>query len=205
MVILSGIWPRWWCLRRAGCWPRGTGTDLTGWLILLGRWLRPLRSTSGICWRRRRRRRIRSYGLDLLRWFRFLWAGSGAPGIGRRESRPAIQPVDAGGWQAVPAALAHGAAAGTAAPAGAPEAYAPSVRAHCETVLRSFYDFHRDAGSGPVINPFPLDRRGVAGGRTRTTTRCCDVRSHVMSEYVEGSLADVRDVIRASVQGPSLP
>jgi site-specific recombinase XerD len=25
-------------------------------------------------------------------------------------------------------------------------------------VLRGFYDFHRDAGSGPVLNPFPLDR-----------------------------------------------
>jgi site-specific recombinase XerC len=39
-----------------------------------------------------------------------------------------------------------------------PGSYAPSVRAHAETVLRSFYDFHRDAGTGPIINPFPLDR-----------------------------------------------
>ena len=33
--------------------------------------------------------------------------------------------------------------------------------AHCETVLRSFYDFHLEAGSGPMVNPFPLvrDRR----------------------------------------------
>ena len=44
------------------------------------------------------------------------------------------------------------------------QAFAPSVRAHCETVLRSFYDFHRDAGTGPVINPFPLDR-SRRGGR----------------------------------------
>jgi site-specific recombinase XerD len=36
--------------------------------------------------------------------------------------------------------------------------YAPSVRAHSETVLRGFYDFHRDEGSGPLLNPFPLDR-----------------------------------------------
>ena len=29
-------------------------------------------------------------------------------------------------------------------------------------MLRSFYDFHRDCGTGPVLNPFPLDssRRG---------------------------------------------
>ena len=32
------------------------------------------------------------------------------------------------------------------------------MRAHTETVLRGFYDFHLHAGSGPVINPFPLDR-----------------------------------------------
>jgi integrase len=40
--------------------------------------------------------------------------------------------------------------------------YAASVRAHSETVLRNFYDFHRDMGSGPVLNPFPLvrERRG---------------------------------------------
>jgi integrase len=37
-------------------------------------------------------------------------------------------------------------------------AYAPSVRAHAETVLRGFYEFHVDAGSGPLVNPFPLDR-----------------------------------------------
>jgi len=36
--------------------------------------------------------------------------------------------------------------------------YAPSVRAHSETVLRSFYDFHREEGTGPIVNPFPLDR-----------------------------------------------
>ena len=40
--------------------------------------------------------------------------------------------------------------------------YAASVRAHSETVLRSFYDFHCDAGTGPILNPFPLDRSGEA-------------------------------------------
>ena len=44
------------------------------------------------------------------------------------------------------------------------QAYAPSVRAHCETVLRSFYDFHVEAGTGPLVNPFPLDR-SRRGGR----------------------------------------
>ena len=43
------------------------------------------------------------------------------------------------------------------------DGYAPSTVAHSETVLRRFYDFHRDCGTGPVLNPFPLDasrRRG---------------------------------------------
>jgi site-specific recombinase XerC len=52
--------------------------------------------------------------------------------------------------------------AGPAVPGGG--AYSASVRAHSETVLRGFYDFHRDAGSGPVLNPFPLER-SRRGGR----------------------------------------
>jgi site-specific recombinase XerC len=40
--------------------------------------------------------------------------------------------------------------------------YASRTVAHCETVLRSFYEFHLEAGSGPMANPFPLARhRGV--------------------------------------------
>jgi site-specific recombinase XerD len=35
--------------------------------------------------------------------------------------------------------------------------------AHSETVLRGFYELHRDLGSGPMVNPFPLARR--RGGR----------------------------------------
>ena len=44
------------------------------------------------------------------------------------------------------------------------EAYAPSVRAHSETVLRGFYDFHLAARQRAVVNPFPLDR-SRRGGR----------------------------------------
>jgi site-specific recombinase XerD len=38
------------------------------------------------------------------------------------------------------------------------------VRAHSETVLRGFYEFHLEAGTGPIVNPFPLDR-SRRGGR----------------------------------------
>ncbi|MGO9140249.1 MAG: tyrosine-type recombinase/integrase [Streptosporangiaceae bacterium] len=36
--------------------------------------------------------------------------------------------------------------------------YAAATTTHSESVLRGFYDFHRDAGSGPMVNPFPLSR-----------------------------------------------
>ena len=40
--------------------------------------------------------------------------------------------------------------------------YAPSVRAHCETVLRCFYGFHLDAGTLAYVgsNPTPATTCG---------------------------------------------
>jgi integrase len=40
--------------------------------------------------------------------------------------------------------------------------FAPSTVAHCETVCRSFYSYHLEAGTGPIVNPFPLARAGRA-------------------------------------------
>jgi integrase len=52
---------------------------------------------------------------------------------------------------------------GRGEPAGGAR-YAAATVAHCETVLRSFYEFHLEAGTGPMVNPFPLarGRRGRA-------------------------------------------
>ncbi len=101
---------------------------------------------------------VRSYGTDLLRWFRFCWAVRvDWDRATRIEARDFSRWLQVAGKQS----RAHwraGPLAAVPAGAGRGEAYAPSVRAHSETVLRSFYDFHRDAGTGPVINPFPLDR-----------------------------------------------
>src|SRR5262249_61257015 len=49
--------------------------------------------------------------------------------------------------------------------------YAAATVAHCETVLRGFYDFHLEAGTGPMVNPFPLarGRRGGAPGPPQPT------------------------------------
>jgi len=100
---------------------------------------------------------VRSYGMDLLRWFRFLWAiGVAWDRATRVEAREFARWLQLAGKPARPH-WRHGerpdAAAGSSG-----RAYSMSVRAHSETVLRGFYDFHCQAGSGPLLNPFPLDR-----------------------------------------------
>jgi integrase len=128
---------------------------------------------------------IRSYGMDLLRWFRFLRAvGVSWDRATRVEARDFIRWLqlagkpsglhrrrdERGGEDPVPA-LSVG---GRPASAGEPNAvtgkprpgtgYARSTVAHCETVLRTFYEFHRECVSGPIVNPFPL-AAGRGGGR----------------------------------------
>lgn len=119
---------------------------------------------------------LRSYGMDLLRWFRFLWAvGVGWDRASRIDARDfscwlqlAGKPArvhgrrpgsgSRGGVASLPAAVN--------AAAGKPllgKGYAASTVAHSETVLRAFYDFHNEVCSGPVVNPFPLVRARRAG------------------------------------------
>jgi len=102
---------------------------------------------------------LRSYGMDLLRWFRFCWAAGVAwDQATRTEAR------DFSLWLAVADKPVrphwrHPEEAPGQAPGGVGgQRYSASVRAHSETVLRAFYDFHRDEGSGPALNPFPLAR-----------------------------------------------
>lgn len=101
---------------------------------------------------------MRSYGMDLLRWFRFLWAAGVAWDRATRiEARDFSRWLQVSGKQARPHWRDQDKLAGpVVGSAGRP--YAASVRAHSETVLRGFYDFHRDAGTGPILNPFPLQR-----------------------------------------------
>jgi len=138
---------------------------------------------------------LRSYAMDLLRWWRFLAAvdvrwEQATPVEGRdfslwvrQVSKPRARPPRGG--DAVTAAGAGGARqrrpqsrrdglAGGGLPGqvnrvtGKPSpgsGYAPRTVNHGETVLRTFYDFHREAGSGPMVNPFPLDR-ARRGGRS---------------------------------------
>ena len=127
---------------------------------------------------------LRSYGNDLLRWYRFLWAlDVGWARATRTEARDfarwmqvADKPVNTH-WRHRAKESAGEAAARTEprrkpAP-GMPNPvtgksapgrkYAASTRAHCETVLRAFYEFHREEGTGPLLNPFPLDRSRRSG------------------------------------------
>ena len=123
----------------------------------------------------------RSYGMALLRWFRFLWAVEVAWDQATRvEARDfsrwiqvAPKPARLSHWQTGPARATEGTRRSSrpAVPRRLPGAtnpvtgkaapglrYAPATRAHSETVLRNFYEFHLQAGSGPMVNPFPLSR-----------------------------------------------
>lgn len=113
---------------------------------------------------------VRSYGMDLLRWWRFLAAVDVA---WDRASR--IEARDFSCWIQASAKPRRGGtgsaagrkAAGTANPVtGKPSPgswYAVTTVAHSESVLRTFYEFHLEAGTGPIINPFPLDRSRRSG------------------------------------------
>ena len=102
----------------------------------------------------------RSYALALLRWFRFTWA-AGVPWdqVTRAEARDfcrRIQLADKPGGRRKAAAPVPG-----RRPVGVK--YAASTVAHCETVCRGFYSFHLEAGTGPIVNPFPMARPRRAG------------------------------------------
>ena len=116
----------------------------------------------------RSRSTLRSYAMDLLRWWRFLhtvgvcW--DRATRVEARDFSCWIQMTVKPRRQAAHTAAAVGTAARRAGMpnpvTGKPTPgvrYAPATVAHSETVLRGFYDYHRDAGTGPVLNPFPLD------------------------------------------------
>ncbi|MGH9122638.1 MAG: tyrosine-type recombinase/integrase [Acidimicrobiales bacterium] len=120
----------------------------------------------------------RSYAMDLLRFFRFLWAvevpWNEATRVEARDFCLWIQLVDkplrrgpsahsSAGLRSNRDANARGvpnALTGKPAPGSK---YAPATVAHAETVLRSFYDFHLEATTGPMVNPFPLSRSRRSG------------------------------------------
>ena len=109
----------------------------------------------------------RSYGMDLLRWFRFLWAigvpWDQATRFEAREFCRRLQVIDKPVQQQPTSTLgakvrAAGAANAVTGKRSPGTKYAAATAAHSESVLRHFYDFHLDCGTGPIVNPFPLAR-----------------------------------------------
>jgi len=108
---------------------------------------------------------LRSYGMDLLRWWRFLaavdvvWDRAGR--IEARDFSCWIQmTVKASGSGAgSPGGGLSGTVNAVTGKSSPGPGYAPSTVVHSETVLRTFYDFHLETGAGPLVNPFPLARR----------------------------------------------
>ena len=122
---------------------------------------------------------VRSYGMDLLRWFRFLWA-VGMSGTGRLGSRP-VTSLAGCSWRVsrrVRTGDVRGRAAGAVAAIVRGGPYAASVRAHSETVLRGFYDFHRRRAAarcepvpaGPVATQRPRACASQSDGAATATS-----------------------------------
>ena len=118
----------------------------------------------------RRETTRRSYGMALLRWFRFVWA-VGVPWdqATRAEARDFIRWLQVAGkparrhWRhpgspVPPRPVVRPPANPVTGKAPPGPGYAPVTVAHCETVVRGFYEFHVQAGTGPMVNPFPLAR-----------------------------------------------
>jgi len=117
----------------------------------------------------------RSYGMGLLRWFRFLWAVEvgwdqatrvEARDFGRwlqsasKPARPHWRHPDREPMGSMRKGAAPNPVTGKSGPA---DRFAAATVAHCESVLRGFYDFHLEAGTGPMVNPFPLARSRRTG------------------------------------------
>jgi len=120
----------------------------------------------------------RSYAYALLRWWRFLWAVEvGWDQATRAEGRDFLCWVrladkperphwryPGGGGPGTRTAVAPGTPNPVTGKRSPGRGYAVATVVHCESVLRAFYDFHLEAGTGPMVSPFPL-ARGRGGGR----------------------------------------
>ena len=101
----------------------------------------------------------RSYALALLRWFRFTWAvdvsWDQATRVEARDFCRYLRLAGKPGGQPAAARMVPGRRP-------SPGRLAPSTVAHCETVCRGLCACHLEAGTGPIVNPFPLARPGRA-------------------------------------------
>lgn len=107
---------------------------------------------------------VYSYANDLLRWFRFLWACRAEWDRATRDHtrdfvlwmRESPNPQRRRGSDAPPAGSVNPRTGKSYLAAR----YAPRSINHAMSVVRKFYEFHRDEGRGPLLNPVPESRRG---------------------------------------------
>lgn len=110
---------------------------------------------------------VRSYAYGLLRWWRWLRV------VGVAWDRATSAEVrDLVLWLGQATKPRRSPRAGSAVTAGTinpitrkrhlDDSYQPRTVRHSNAVVRSFYEFWLEEGSGPVVNPVALDRRGRA-------------------------------------------
>jgi integrase len=105
----------------------------------------------------------RSYGYDLLRWFRVLWALE----VGWEHATGSEVDVLVGWMKTAsnpqrrrtrPTGMAPGAVNLRTGKQALAEGYAPRTINHCLTAVCGFYAYHGHFGRGPVANPVPSSR-----------------------------------------------
>ncbi len=110
---------------------------------------------------------LRSYAVDLLRWFRFLAAVGVDWDRAHRDQvrdfvlwlRGAVNPQRVPTTAGRPVASINAVTGKVRAQAG----YAPATINHALSVIRAFYEFHLERSDGPLVNPVP--KQGGAAGR----------------------------------------
>ena len=115
---------------------------------------------------------LRSYAYDILRWLRFL----GAVGVAFDEAvrsdytdfrRWLIAHGKTGGSRRAPSARPSGARMNRITGKSAPHdsQFDPATIRHSRVVLHEWYEFLRDRGLKPIVNPIPHSRRRERDGR----------------------------------------
>jgi integrase len=116
---------------------------------------------------------IRSYAYETLRWYRLLWALSVDWDAATRSEADVLvgylrnsknpQRKRSKKSKSVPGSVNI-----VTGKRILPEGYSATGINHTETVIRSFYDWHKENGRGPAVNPWPINRREAEAKRHRS-------------------------------------
>lgn len=144
----------------------------------------------------------RSYGHDLLRWWRLLSLVEVAwDRAGRSEVELLV------GWLRNARNPQRDRRDATAAPAGTVNlrtgkpslrpGYAPSTINHALSVLSAFYAFHLHFGRGPLVNPVPVDteRRRILAHRSPIEPQAQHRRAPLRQKITDRSPRSIPDAL----------